>query len=113
MTSNTRRQPRRPSLISQAYEWLHSCDLAQLDAIIVAVFVLVVGIGILGSCYVLGFVEMRMHNTNAPVQRWATMPHVDNSYAAYNTNISAFGKPRYGAESSPAGQAQAAGLGGM
>ena len=119
------------SLLERVFDYLNGCDLAQLDAIMLAAFVFIVGVGMLGSCFVLGHLQacfgahrgtclparraesspavMAADGARATTRQWATIPSPTVHYAAYNVGPAGFGKPRYGPSIQQPGQADAAG----
>ena len=57
MPTKPSRRLRRKSIFQYIVDWVNTCDLTQLDAIMAALFVFAVGCSILGGMFVLGKIQ--------------------------------------------------------
>jgi hypothetical protein len=48
------------------YDWVNNCDLTQLDAIMLATFVLTVGCGTIGGLFLMGFLQNAINAAKGP-----------------------------------------------
>lgn len=69
MTPHSSRPPRRKSLFAYIYDWANGSDLNHFEAYMLALFVFLVGLGILGSTFILGKLESLAHRHRAFASR--------------------------------------------
>lgn len=66
MASTNRPSVPRKNLLEHIYDWVNHCDLSQLDAIMLALFVLVCGCGTIGALFLMGHAQNWIHAHRHP-----------------------------------------------
>jgi hypothetical protein len=91
-------RPQRKSLGDYVFDWVNNCDLSQLDAIMLALFVLIGGCGLIGGCFLMGHLQRSLAGNQQPmyVRTVVTPRATANLMIPVNVGDvqSRFGRPR-------------------